>query len=740
MKQVCFFVLFLLVGFCLNGQCPTGDIRFTTQEQVDDFLIRYPNCTEIPKGILITGTVENLMGLSNIISIGKDLTSTLSINNNSLLTSLEGLENLRYTKGDISIRDNHVLKNLKGLDNLTHTEGSFFIFENPALTSLDGLESFRTCFKFLLIKDNRSLANIEGLRSLESVSSGMGIIQTALISLKGLENLIRISGGLDIDENDDLENLKGLENLTTISNSLRIRSNAVLADIRALENLEVIGIPIGGGKRITVLDNPNLSVCNIEPFCNYLIQNLNTDSIQENSIGCSSREEILLSCEIGEVNYAVFYDQNQNGVQESNELIVPNIPIKIEETGETLVSGGFDTGRWILDFGNYMMSFIDNPNWELTTSATETFEISSNSTVANVSFGIYPKSNSSNLVSMTQSSNLRCGNNISFKIVTKNLGTDFESGTLWFEIDPRLTDFTSDADIINGNTLGWNFQDLHPGHEIIKEVNIQIPTPPTIPVGEILKFKSYFNNGGNEYEHNVEMRCAYDPNDKLVTPDRSKEYQGTAYTTFDEDLFYTVRFQNTGNDVAYDVVIRDTLDANLDPSTFKIISSSHYEVLNVSIEEERNVTFEFKDIFLPDSTTNFDASNGYVSYLIKTKDGLPEETPIQNTASIYFDFNPPIVTNTTENVMVTELPTSSSVDKNQQLDIHLFPNPTDGKIYLTGVDFRDVVVSVYDLTGRLILVEQSGSNEITLPKIVSGMLFLKIETEEGITVKRVFKN
>ena len=187
------------------------------------------------------------------------------------------------------------------------------------------------------------------------------------------------------------------------------------------------------------------------------------------------------------------------------------------------------------------------------------------------------------------------------------------------------------------------------------------------------------------------------------------------------------------------MVIRDTLDANLDPSTFKIISSSHFEVLNVSIEKERNITFEFKDIFLPDSTTNFEASNGYVSYLIKSKDGLPEETPIRNTASIYFDFNPPIVTNTTENVMVTELPTISSVNENQQLDIHLFPNPTNGKIYLSEMDLRDAVVSVYDLAGRLVLVEKLRVNEIILPETASGILFLKIKTEEGTVVKRIFK-
>ena len=314
--------------------------------------------------------------------------------------------------------------------------------------------------------------------------------------------------------------------------------------------------------------------------------------------------------------------------------------------------------------------------------------------------------------------------NLPYGASTRNAGF-----TCFATVGEILDDLSicSEAEVLQTIKLRWS------GLERLKQL-IDPESIQYVNCGGIEVFKNK-----DEFEYNVEVRCAYDPNDKLVTPDRSAEYQGTAYTKFDEDLIYTVRFQNTGNDAAYDVVIRDTLDANLDPSTFKIISSSHFEVLNVSIEEERNITFEFKDIFLPDSTTNFEASNGYVSYLIKSKDGLPEETPIRNTASIYFDFNPPIVTNTTENVMVTELPTISSVNENQQLNIHLFPNPTDGKIYLSGVDLRGAIISVYDLTGQLVQVEKSGANEIILPQTLSGMLFLKIETEEGAAVKRVFK-
>jgi len=134
------------------------------------------------------------------------------------------------------------------------------------------------------------------------------------------------------------------------------------------------------------------------------------------------------------------------------------------------------------------------------------------------------------------------------------------------------------------------------------------------------------------------------------------------YSLFDETLEYTIRFQNTGNDTAFNVVLRDTLDKKLDWTTFRPVVSSHpYETLLNS--KDGAVEFSFRDILLPDSTTNEPLSHGFITYKITPQQGLPEHTFIENTASIYFDFNPPIVTNTTQNVLVSELPkiTSSSL-------------------------------------------------------------------------------
>ena len=54
---------------------------------------------------------------------------------------------------------------------------------------------------------------------------------------------------------------------------------------------------------------------------------------------------------------------------------------------------------------------------------------------------------------------------------------------------------------------------------------------------------------------------------------------------------------------------------------------------------------------LPDSTCCEEDSHGLVSYLIRPLPDLDPGTVIENTAYIYFDNNPPIITNTTWNTI-----------------------------------------------------------------------------------------
>lgn len=131
---------------------------------------------------------------------------------------------------------------------------------------------------------------------------------------------------------------------------------------------------------------------------------------------------------------------------------------------------------------------------------------------------------------------------------------------------------------------------------------------------------------------------SYDPNDKLATPQLT-----TTQVAEGQFINYTVRFQNTGTDTAFTVVIADTLNSLLQANTFEMLGSSH---TCKTIIQDNKIYFEFRNILLPDSTTNLIGSNGFVNFRIKPISNVALNTSIPNKAAIYFDYNEPIITNT----------------------------------------------------------------------------------------------
>jgi Secretion system C-terminal sorting domain len=174
-----------------------------------------------------------------------------------------------------------------------------------------------------------------------------------------------------------------------------------------------------------------------------------------------------------------------------------------------------------------------------------------------------------------------------------------------------------------------------------------------------------------------EVIGSYDPNDKSAFP---VGYGAEHFIRPETPLQYNIRFQNTGTDTAFLVVLRDTLSPYLDPSTLRVQSASHaYETLLLS---GNILQFTFKNILLPDSTTNLEASQGFVSYRIIPQPDLAVGTVINNRAGIYFDFNEPIMTNTTWHTIGGDL-ISVSVDGaiGENATVKVWPNPSVGTVY-----------------------------------------------------------
>ena len=136
--------------------------------------------------------------------------------------------------------------------------------------------------------------------------------------------------------------------------------------------------------------------------------------------------------------------------------------------------------------------------------------------------------------------------------------------------------------------------------------------------------------------------ASLDPNDKTPMPEG---YDSEHFIHPNTDITYRIRFQNTGTDTAFLVVIRDTISPWLDISTIRPeVASNHY---SWNIVDGNTLKIIFNNISLPDSFTNEAASHGYIQFRVSQKKDVPLNTVIHNKAAIYFDFNQPVITNET---------------------------------------------------------------------------------------------
>jgi len=347
-----------------------------------------------------------------------------------------------------------------------------------------------------------------------------------------------------------------------------------------------------------------------------------------------------------------FHDVNRNASYDLGEPELTNFRFSNNQDDNILFSSLENPTNVFPEQGDYIVSYIDdNSLWSLSTGQNfYSVDIDyQNIQTDSLYFGFFPTKDVVELVNSISSEITRCNTSPLFEVIVTNTGTKNVNGLLWFEIDPILNDYTfrDIPDTILDNKVGWYFDDLEPTLSFSKKVVVDIPGVSNLPLGEELFFSSYVENFEGmqseilaSAEYRSEVVCAYDPNDKMVQPNRKDHYVLPS-----ELLHYTVRFQNTGNAAAIDVVIRDTLSPLLDASTVSITTSSHRRLLSTFFMEDSILSFSFKNIYLVDSLTSYEGSQGYVSFSISLKDGLAEFDNLNNSASIYFDFNPPIHTN-----------------------------------------------------------------------------------------------
>lgn len=434
----------------------------------------------------------------------------------------------------------------------------------------------------------------------------------------------------------------------------------------------------------------------------------------------------------------VYCDDDQNGVMNGIEPGLKQKIVKIEP-GPTYIStlneGDF---YYANQPGFYSVSIVVPPYW-VQSSVPELFETEisePNQYISDLNFGIYPRVNITDLATNVTGIATRAGFETQYWVNYSNFGTNTQSGILSFEYDNKLSFVSSDIPPTShvGNLLQWEYNGL--GSLESRQIIAVFQVPGVEFMGDSLisscTITPYLNDTLllNNYDTIQQVITgSYDPNDKQVEP---SGVGNSGLVLFETCLEYTIRFQNTGTDTAFNVMVVDTLSDALDVESFSLLASSspcEFYIRN-SDNGKSVLIFKFNNIRLPHQSVDELGSNGFVKFSINPLAQLNEHTEVLNDANIYFDYNPPIVTNTVINTYVSAI-TSSKLFETKVL---VYPNPTTGIIR---VDSDNVLgISVIGLDGKNIMTKKS-SNEVDLSSLPKGIYFLKIELSTGIMVVKI---
>ncbi len=232
-----------------------------------------------------------------------------------------------------------------------------------------------------------------------------------------------------------------------------------------------------------------------------------------------------------------------------------------------------------------------------------------------------------------------------------------------------------------------------------------------------------------------------------LSAQNDKQVIGDAVLTPDEiatgaTITYFIRFQNISSDTAEQVVVRDTLDPRLDPSTFTMMASSHdYDLLR---DGDGEVRWYFNHIALPDSATDNPGSLGFILFTVQPKPFLAPGQVIPNHAFITFENGPSICTNEAF-VWIDDGATAN--EPVSVRDLRVVPNPNYGQFEVRHVDANQVVSSpaadaewwITDIHGKnvwdgSVANAASAGNAVMLEKPSPGLYLLWVKESNNLQV------
>lgn len=444
-----------------------------------------------------------------------------------------------------------------------------------------------------------------------------------------------------------------------------------------------------------------------------------------------------------------YYDKNGNGSKEDDELKV-NIPIKLNKHYCSLATS--ELGKWeaqLFADSTYEIASADTL-WVINaTNGIVVPVVTTSGDSIRLDIPMIPVNNNTDrLDNDIFLINPRCNEEANLNIRITNSGSQKLAQTIILRLD-TLVEFISASGnpFVTDSLIIWENITLDIFENI--EFLVAVKMPDETFTGRELNFilqSEYVENGQilDVLNYNTLVRCSIDPNDKLSSPNRSH----LNLTRHDENIYYTIRFQNFGNDYARDVFLIDNISPNLDLKTFNALSGSHN--FSWKLTASGTLKVDFKNIMLPDTFTNEAQSQGFFVFRIRPKENLNEGTQIFNVADIIFDKNKPIETDSVLNT-ISYFITKDTIIKddvnnpNASELIVLVPNP----IYGTSFQLKNsktsninpISLKFYNVNGQLVKeLETYYNTDINVSELGDLIYFVKvIEVGKLISTYKLIK-
>ena len=347
----------------------------------------------------------------------------------------------------------------------------------------------------------------------------------------------------------------------------------------------------------------------------------------------------------------VFYDNNSDGIREPSENYRANIAINVSNGLETF-SNTHGYYEVTADTGANTLTVVP-PVYYDPVPATYNFNMPAFTSLATQDIALQPNTSVDALnLSVTPAWFARPGSDQNYDVDYENTGTTTVNPSTVFHYDnTRLVFLAASVGgvVDNGSSLTYTQTNVTPGDHggftalfHVKQTDI----PGDTIFVNVATTAGIITVTDSAY---TRITASLDPNDKYATPKLTP--QQVASGTY---INYLVRFQNTGTDTAFNIVLTDLLDNKLDASSLQMIKSSHPCKVT---RNGNNLSFEFLDILLPYQSENEAMSHGYVRFRVNPNPSVVLNDVIPNKANIYFDFNSPVFTNTANTlIQLTTVP------------------------------------------------------------------------------------